>query len=398
MKLPKDSIGVSDIQDWAECPRRMSFQMQRHELGKDPPEAAVNPNVRYGSALHDAVEVIENADVSDDQAIQHLMSNGHRWLTPDVIEELKADLRVYREREPLGVRTVMNETEIRVPLMKHNGVQIFYRARIDRLYESLTTPGLFFHRDYKGSNWPKSQAEVDEDKQMSAYNWSLHEYLPEIETLVQIYDQLHFGEIETSRTEAQRQATFEWLKMAAVAILEDEEYGPDGLLVPEFNRWCAYCPIMESCAVVPELTNYALAEIAKLAPERKVGRKTTIDLDDSLFDVYVEQLRKASAARGVLDKFEKAVKERLRELPLHEREQYGYTLRTRSLDVFSAEALRAAHNVLGDDEFYRLVTLSKQAVTAAVGEDKAKLDLILGMADRVPSRPFVVEKRTGRAS
>lgn len=394
MKLPNDSIGISDLRDWAECPRRMSFQMQRHELGEDPPEAAVNPNVRYGKAIHDAIEYVEKTDCSNEEAIQYLLSNGHRWLDIETIEEIKEDLDEYRKREPLGVRTVLVETEIRVPLMIHDGTQVYYRAKIDRLYESLSEPGRFFLRDYKSSRWPKTQAEVDNDVQMSSYDWAVREYLPEVEDLEITYDQLKFGEITTRRNDDDRRRIEEYLRMAAIAVLEDDEFGPDGLLVPSFNNWCPYCPIMESCAVVPQLTRYAQAEIGKIATTEKRGRSTVVELDGDLFDVYVSQLEDVSTAKGVLERFEKTVKARLKEMPLSERESYGYALRTRNVDVFSPDAMRAAHRLLGDDEFYRIVSMSKEAVTRAVGADQDKLNLILGMADRRPGSRFVQKKRT----
>lgn len=400
MKLPKNSIGVSDLKDWQECPRRMSFQMQRHEAGEDPPEAAVNPNVRYGKAIHDAIEHVEKTDCTNEEAVQYLMSNGHRWLDPEVIQEIKEDLDIYREREPLGVRTVMAEGEIRVPLLVHpvddgtgNKVptQIYYRAKIDRLYESLARPGVFYMRDYKSSRWPRTKKEIDEDKQMSSYDWSVREFFPEIEELWITYDQLKYGEIETSRNDNDRQWIVEWLRMAVIAVLDDEEYGPDGLLVPEFNNWCPYCPIAMSCAVVPKLTRYAQAEIAKLAPSEKSGRSTIVQLDEDLFDVYVDQLEDVSTAKAVLERFEKAIKARLMELPLHEREAYGYTLRSRNVDVFSNEALAAAHRLLGD-KFYEVATVSKTALERATGSDRDKLNLIVGMADRRPGSRFVARK------
>jgi hypothetical protein len=395
VKLPNDSIGVSDVMDWQECARRMSFKMRRHS-GGEPPEAAVNPTTRYGTAVHDLIEMVEADDsLTDDQAIQALFKR-HRWLQPEDIEMLHQDLVVYRSREPLGVRTVMSETEIRVPLFEHEGRMIYYRGRIDRLYQSLTDPSVYYHRDYKSTKWPRTQKEVDEDKQLWTYNWGLHEYLPEIGTLVQTYDQLLAGELETSKTDEEREQILEWLVMAVTAVLEDEEYGPDGLLVPSFNDWCAYCPIMRDCPVIPQLTNYALAEIAVLAPEVKNGRKSEIELDPDLLTVYVDQLERAGKAKGVLEKFEKAVKATLLKLPQHEREALGFTLRSKSFDAFSPESVKVAHQLLGDDAFYRLVSMSKQGLESAVGADKTKLELIIGMADKRKGAPYPVKKGAGR--
>lgn len=395
MELPDDSIGISDLKDWQECPRRMSFKVQRFTEEGAPPEAEGNPTTRYGTAIHDAIEFVERTDCTNDDAVQHLLSNGHRWIDPEVAADIRADLDVYRERDPLGVRTVMVEGDIRVPIQgirTSDGREVYYRAKIDRLYEYLDRPGHFLLRDYKSSRWPKTKAEVDDDKQMTAYDWALHEFMPEIEHLDIEYDQLNFGVIPTSRTDDERLNFEVWLRQAVVAVLDDDEVGPDGLLVPSFNQWCPYCPIKMSCAVVPRLTQYAQAEIAKLAPSRKEGRKSVVDLDPDLFDVYVAALDEVATARGVLESFEKAVKARLKDMPLDERAKYGYALQTRTLDVFSPEALGAIHRLLGDAEFYRLVSLSKEAVTRAVGSDETKLKLIVGMADKRSGSPFVKKK------
>lgn len=388
MDLPNDSVGISDIIDWQECARRMSFKLKRFTEG-EPPEAAVNPTKLYGAAIHDLVEIVENDDTLDDDAAIQVLFKTHRWLTPEVVEELKADLQIYREREPTGVRTILSETELRVPLFVYKGRQIYFRGRIDRLYQDLDDPTTFRHRDYKSSRWPRTQSEVDSDKQLWAYNFLIYETYPEIETLLQTYDQFNFGELETEKTEDERVQIKDWLIKAITAILEDDEVGPDGLGVPAFNDWCAYCPLMMSCPVVPKLTDYALAEIAKIAPEVKKGAKTEVVLDPALFDVYVEQLPDVSTAKGVLERFESAVKARLMELPQHEREAYGYTLRKRSRDTLPTEGLRAAHRLLGD-EFYRLATLSKTAVNKVA--DATVRDLILGMTDRRVGSVFVTRK------
>jgi hypothetical protein len=395
VKLPNDSIGISDILDWIECPRRASYKVQRFVSG-EPPEAAANPTTKYGTAFHDAVEYIENNAglITDYEAIQYLIANGHRWLTPEDIQHLKTDFETYRKRQPTGVRTVMNEAELKIPLFVHNGVQIYFRGRIDRLYQSLSNPDLYFHRDFKSSTFPKTKAEVDADLQMWAYNWALHEWMPEIGTLVQTYDQLQFGEIETSKTEAQREWMRDWLIMQITAILEDDEFGPDGLLVPSFNKWCRTCPIMESCPVVPQLSQYALAEISSLAPEVKDGRSTKVKLDPDLLDFYVGELEKVAQAKGVLERFEKTVKAHLQLLPPAQRERLGYALRHKSLDHFPPDALKAAHNLLGDD-FYRVISLSKSSL-ATVGANETTEALILGMADKRKGQPFIQRKSMPR--
>jgi hypothetical protein len=393
VQLPRDEVGVSDIKGWQECPRRMSYQMKRWTEEGEPPESHANPHTRYGTAVHDGVQYMEETDAAPEEVVQFLMSNGHRWIDPEVSDELIADLEEHRNRdEPLEWRLVWNEQEIRVPLVVHKGVRIFYRARIDRLYQHREWPGRYRLRDTKTSRWMKTKEDVDHDEQMSAYDWAVREYLPEVEELEIVYDQLRFGEVPSRRSDDDRHRIKRWLQMGAIAVIDDDERGPDGLLVPEFNQFCAYCPILLGCPVVPMLTNYAQAEIARLAPEIKDGRTLRPQLDPDVFDVYVDQLPQVMDAKGVLERFEAEVKAALLRLPSSEREAYGFGVRTRGRDVFSPEALRAAHRLLGDG-FYDVVSMSKEALTRATGSDEAKLKLIVGMADRRPGNPFVVRGR-----
>jgi hypothetical protein len=299
MELPNDSIGVSDLKGWQECPRRMSYQMKRWTEEGEPPESHANPHTRYGTAVHDGIQFMEETDAAPEEVVQFLMSNGHRWIDPQVSDELIADLEEHRNRdEPLEWRLLWNEREIRVPLVVHEGVRIFYRARIDRLYQHREWPGRYRLRDTKTSRWMRTKDDVDRDEQMSAYDWAVREYLPEVEELEIVYDQLRFGEVTSRRSDDDRRKIKRWLQMGAIAVLDDDEYGPDGLLVPEFNQFCAYCPILTGCSVVPMLTNYAQAEIARLAPEVKDGRTLRPQLDPDVFDVYVDQLPAGHGREG----------------------------------------------------------------------------------------------------
>ena len=168
MRLPDNSVGISDIKNWLECQRRWEFGMRRHTEGAEPPED-MHPDTLYGTVFHDMVEMIEQLDLDDDAALQQAFNDHSADLDPGYYEMLIGDLRTYRERDLTGVRTVANETEVKIPLLDWpcfdcdgedqtivdncetcNGtgeVTIYFRGRIDRLYQSLTDPTVFFHRD-----------------------------------------------------------------------------------------------------------------------------------------------------------------------------------------------------------------------------------------------------------
>lgn len=382
MKLPANAIGPTDIQQYRDCPRRFEFGMRRHTEAGEHPEAQ-GPSTAYGSAVHEAIAFAETEVASDDQAVQRAFDRYAKWLDPEDLEQLRTDLQTYRARDYVGVRTVAVEKELRIPLFEHEGQTIYLRTRIDRLYQRLDNPGVFIHVDYKSSKWPRSAKEVHEDRQLWLTNLIVHEVYPECETLRQVYDQLNFGQLTTDKSQAQRALIHDWAINQIVAILHDED------LNASKNQWCPWCPILESCPVVRELTQYSTAEIAVLAPERKEGRKTVVDLDPALFDTYVEQLENVGLARKILERFDESVRGVLREMPAQRRDQYGYSLNTRSRTSWPAEAMRSAHEVLGD-EFYELASLSKSALDRR-GSPEALL--ALQMAVREDGAPVITKRK-----
>lgn len=381
MKLPGNAIGPTDIQQYRDCPRRFEFGMRRHTEAGEHPEAQ-GPNTAYGSAVHEAIAFSEAEAATRDEAVQRAFDLYAKWLEPADLERLKRDLETYHQRDYAGVRTVAVEQELRTPLFEHEGETIYLRTRIDRLYQRLDNPSVFLHVDYKSSRWPRSAQEVHEDRQLWLTNLIVHEVFPECETLRQTYDQLNFGQLRTDKNDAQRALIKEWAVRQITAILHD------GSLNATRNEWCPYCPIMETCPVVRELTHYAAAEIAVLAPERKEGRKTVVDLDPALYDTYVEQLENVGIARRVLDRFDESVRKVLRDMPTTRREGYGYGIQVRSKTTWPVEAMRAAHEVLGD-EFYELASFSKTALERRGTQETA---VVLDMAIREDGAPVVKKK------
>jgi hypothetical protein len=382
VNLPDDSIGISDLLAYLECPRRMSYGMKRHtgiglQSDDETPEAGSYATF-YGSAIHQVIEEVEDG-ANDDDALQAAFDRYGHALGPADLDMLRDDLSVYRTRDPAGVRTIANEDDFRVPLFKHDGRQIYFRFRLDRLYERLDAPGHFIHVDYKSSRWPKSEEEVHKDKQLWAYNFGIYEFFPEVERLVQLYDQLRYGQVPTSKNGDQREQMREWLIRGATAVLKDEDWQGDGLLEPRKNQWCAWCPIMESCPIIDALTEFALLEIDTLAPTVKEGRKKVINLDPSLMPEYLDRLEDAKRAIGVLERYRDSVNALLKRMPDHERLDLGYKLRGRKNRVWTAEHKQALHQALGD-EFYELVGVTKSGLESILADDAGTLAWALDMA------------------
>lgn len=390
MQLPNDSIGPTDILSWRECPRRFEFGMRRHTEAGEHPEAQ-SPATAYGTAVHDALEAAGEG-AADAEAIQHAFDLHARWLEPADLERMKADMATYRERAPLEDWPILaNEREFRVPLMEHEGRTIFLRGRLDRLYQSPDDESVFLHIDYKSSRHAKTQSEVHSDVQMWLYNLAIHEMWPECEDLTQIYEQMNFGRLVTRKSPAQRQQVLGWARIQVTAMLNDSNYGSDGLLAPSLNKWCAFCPVLESCEIIPELTDFALTRIAALAPAEKVGRKTVLNLDPSRASEYAAELEKVGQARKALERYETGVKDLLKDMPTQVREALGYELRSRQNDVWDPEAVKAIHRLLGDN-FYSLAGITKAKLEDLDGEAKAAA---LGMARKQPGAEYIQAKRKG---
>lgn len=395
MILPENSIGISDVLSHRECPRRFSYGMRRHvargqQSDQRTPESG-SYATEYGSAIHDCIRWVEDG-YSDDDAITKAFVRYGRWLEPSDQQLLRDDLEVYRSRDFPDTRTIALEDEFRVPLFKHDGAMIFFRFKLDRLYERLDAPGTFIHVDYKSSRHAKAEADVHSDLQLWAYNWGVHEHFPECDRLLQFYDQLRYGQVPTRKSDEQREQIREWLIRQVTAVLEDEDFGDDELLAPKFNEWCPWCPILESCSVVRDLTDYAATRIAALAPAEKQGRRTVLNLDAARAGEYTDELDKVRRARQVLERFEESVRGLLRDMPADRREALGYDRRSRTNTIFTPRAAEALHEALGD-RFYELVKITKSGLESNLVDDDDLLAWALGLGDKVAGADVIVPRR-----
>jgi hypothetical protein len=268
---------------------------------------------------------------------------------------------------------------------------VWFRFRLDRLYQRDDAPNRLIAVDYKSSKWIKTRAEVDKDLQMWAYNVGIHEVVadlyPELEDvqLEQIYDQLRAGQEPTRKSAGQRQEMKKWMIAVVTAMLEDEE------LAPTYNQFCPWCPLKMDCPVVrDELTDYASARIALLAPRnpklKTDGTESKVllppALDPARFNEYVAELPKVKRARQVLKAYEETVREALKLLPQAELAEYvsteapnGYRVTQRDRSKFNAEGLRIAHEEMGDD-FYEVASLSAEALKRFYGDEKDRIEEI----------------------
>lgn len=349
---------------------------------KDDPPEAESYATAYGTAVHMAIQIVDETNCSDDDAIDAAFSAYQHYLEPDDIPRMRADLVTWHQRRVEGFRLVGTELEFRIPLFKWEGRWIYFRGRIDVLYQHLKNPSYFFSRDYKTSRWPRSEEEVHKDIQQWGYNFAIHEKFPECKTLIQVYDQLRFGEIPTRKNDLQRQTIKDWLILQVKAILRDE------ILKPTANDMCQYCPLLMDCRVTHMSTDFWKNRLAALAPEKKVGRKIVVSLTEGLgFETYTEMLPKVKLVSKTMERFIAKVEEVLKEMPSDERERHGFELsKPRKLDKWSTDAKRHIYAELGDD-FFQIVRLTKTDINAFFGEGSDQAERIIALATKEESAP-----------
>lgn len=385
MKLPDNSVGISDINTWRDCPSRFTYQMRRWTDEGEPPESK-HPDTMYGSAVHHGIEKMETELMSVEEAMQDTFNHWGVYLDPDTMERLEKDLTTYQRRDAEWAtwKPVSVEDDFRVPLLEHEGETIYYRFKIDRLYQDRSDPTRFVHVDYKSSKWKKDQAEIDADPQMWSYNWGIHEIFPECQSLQQFYDQLMYGMNPTRKSPEQREQIKVWLQRQVTAILQDEE------AEPKLNEWCPWCPILESCPEPRRSAEFTRARIAALAPEDQDTGK--LDIDPDLIEVYVSESENAKLLIKALERFNDSINDVIRDMPTAVRTYHGYELGGKEIDVWTPDGLREAHRILGDD-FYTLVKLGKTKLNAALKGDDRR-DAVLDLSLKEGQNPSVKKIRS----
>ena len=380
MKLPSNQVGISDINTYRDCPVKFEYAIRRWTEGSEPPEAK-HRDTMYGSAIHEAIHLAEAEVLTDEEAVQRAFDEFSQYLDPEDMKRLEDDLATYRRRDYRGVRTIANETEVRVPLFKVGGETIYFRGKLDRVYERVDSPGSFIHIDYKSSKWRKTEKEVHEDIQMWAYNMAIFEWWPECQSLTQVYDQLMYGAIPTRKSAAQRAQIKVWLERQVRAILNNQDPKPT------FNDWCPYCPLLPDCPEPKRTAEFAAARLSAIAPPEEPDGKLVLDPD--LMDVYVAELPELQKAKKAIEEFEAKVKAAIKDMPEAVRAYHGYRLGGRKSDAWTPEALRRAHEIMGD-EFYALVKMTKGRVKEYLGSDKPKMEELLALAEKEAGQPTIV--------
>lgn len=376
-------VGISDIIARRECPRRAAYGARRHTGQGTQDHASRTPEAQgegasYGSMMHDAIELVEDG-FTDEVACQRAWDKWGSVLGPDDLTQLHDDLVIYHERDFKGVETILSEGELRMPVAKMpDGRQVYFRGRIDRLYRSLADPGLWHHVDYKSSKWVKEQKDVDDDLQLWAYNLLITDLYPEIDQLEQHYDQFRGTPIDTRKTEEKREEIRQWLATEAVNYFTPAELESDGLPAPKWNQWCPWCPILESCQIVPMLTDWALTRIDELGPYEQ---------EHTPIDEYLSRFDQAQTAMKVLERYSKSVKALVAAMSETKQGEHGFKVYRRNNATLSPTSAHALLDAVGVERFLMLAKVSKTALEGI--EDKDVRDWAEGLYEKVPGARVV---------
>lgn len=342
--------------------------MRRHvtlpDGRKDEPPGSTNWTTAYGSAIHMAIHLVETEGLTNQQAVERVWPEYGGYLDPEELQMLKEDMDAYRGDTPIGWELIAAEVDVRVPLFTRHGVQYYFRFKIDALYRRIDDHTAFLMRDYKSSKHRRTQADVDKDPQMWAYNFGIHELYPECASLIQSYEQLRFGNLTTSKNANQRTQVKAWLIETVKAVLGDEE------MKPKQNQWCAYCRFVVTCDETERATRYWRGVLSVIAPKVKEGRRTKIafaDEGDELERVIEKGLPRMTATRKHIEAVESALKDVIEAMPSDERERLGWRLADRKSKILTPDGLRAMHEALGD-RFYEVVSMSRSGLETVVGK------------------------------
>jgi hypothetical protein len=369
MKLPGNSLGVSDATQFHDCPKLFYRNMARHtRIPGAPDEQLITQNseiLSYGSCVHDAaLEVVRNPEIYLDDAVDVAWKKWAAYLQPHHHAELREDVKVIIERTLEAEDTlelVCAEEDWKVPVFvgrgeKDGGIDevegewYYYRFRIDALYRRKDDPTHYVIRDFKTTRRQKFQSDIDSEMQFTAYDFGIREALGDsVETVTIWYDQVKHKEIFSSRTEADRIKFQEYIESTIKAVLDI----PAEEMMDTFkiNEWCGWCPLLENCAVVDYANDLAKYEISAMSGE---------DLS-SVKDIqpYIERFELAKKSIKVLEEYSDRMSKFIKDMP----GTYGnmeYSVSTVRQDKWTARDL---YEIIGEDILDMLPLVSKTTIS-----------------------------------
>jgi hypothetical protein len=368
MKLPGNSLGVSDAKQFHDCPKLFYRNMARHVRPEGAPDEQLIANhseiLAYGSCVHDAaLVVVQTPDVYLDDAVDAAWAKWAPYLQPHHHAELREDVKVIidRTQEALdNLELVCAEEDWKVPVFvgrqegeaaldEDEGEWYFFRFRIDALYRRKDDPTHYVIRDFKTTRRQKFQSDIDDDMQFTAYDYGVREALGDgVENVTIWYDQIKHGEIFSSRDEHDRIRFQEYIESTIKAVLDM----PAEQVMDTFklNQWCGWCPLLDNCAVVDYANDLAKFEISMMS---NADLATVEDIAP-----YIERYERAKQAGKVLEEFTSRMSDFLKSNPGN----YGGTSYFPSTVQMPKWTARDLYEIVGDSVIDKLPLVSKAAI------------------------------------
>lgn len=310
MRLPGNSLGVSDAEQFHLCPKKFFRSMLRHTREEGAPDheliAHHSEILCFGSCVHDAALLVaRNPEIYLDDAVDHAWRIWSPYLQPHHHAELRQDVQVIIDRSLEAVDTldlVTAEEDWKVPVFvgradggldEEEGEWYYYRFKIDALYRRKDDPSHYVIRDFKTTRRRRWQDDIDSDMQFTAYDFGVREALgEEVQKVTIWYDQVKHGEVFSSRDQHDRIAFQEYIESTIKAVLDAPT--EEVMDTYKLNQWCGWCPLLEGCGVVDHANDLALIEIAAMKG----------DMDDAPdIKPYIERYERSKLAVKALEEY-----------------------------------------------------------------------------------------------
>ncbi len=325
------------------CP--MQYRMRYVENARTGIES---PVLAHGSAVHDALFLIEDEGVGVDEALRRSWPPG---LDAVWYEEALSDLQGAIERGGIltQIHTIAVEQHLTAPLYEDEDFgPIEYGGYLDVIgvdNDVDMTPRLYVG-DYKTNRQPPSYRDLDHWMQGRSYAWlvlqNIERYLPGADPdtveVVVIFDAVKHYALKKVWSRVELETWAAWAESVARTILRDKEGNP--VLGPGCN-WCEFKTKCPAWAKLPD-----------------IGRTLGEKLDGKTVEEQVKGLAKVTETRLFLEKEEARIKGRIVELVRASKEPVvlGDSQWFEEQGLTKEVDARKAHEVMGD-EFYDAVTV-----------------------------------------
>ena len=369
MRLPNNSLGVSDAKQFMECPKLFYRNMARHLRPEGAPDdslIAQNSEVlSYGSAVHDAaLIVVKNPDVYLDDAVDAAWAKWAPYLQPEHHAEMREDVKVVIDRTieaQENLELVCAEEDWKFPVFvgrpqgdamldEEEGEWYYYRFRIDALYRRKDDPTHYIIRDFKTVRRERWQSDIDEDMQFTAYDYGVRQALGDgVENVTLWYDQLKFGEVFSSRTDSDRMKFEEYIQSTIKAVLDMP--AEEVMDTFKLNQFCGWCPLLTSCGVVDYANDLAAYEIGMMS---KADPSKVPDITP-----YIERYELSKKAVKALDEYNTRMSDFLKNNP----GRHGETIYVKSTVNTPKWDARDVYGIVGDQLLDNLPLVSKKAIS-----------------------------------